>query len=208
MALKLVVEATTGTIELTPFLDVQAGKGMDPADPQFTNKIFAHSLLKVGGTLALEQLKLRELTFPLIFKDTTKNKLTAKVRELDTIINNAGGTVEWQDEGATVPTYFTLVSGQCDPEFDFRQGQQTNPILKAKLRLFVQPLGLVEKTARPMLMAGTEAAHGATLSGTQPVMTFYSASGIRGDAAALLEGTVTLPSQSFYAAFSVLPGAS
>lgn len=189
------------------YLAVNAGEGLDPADPQFTNKIFAHSLLKQGGTLALEDLKLRELTLPLTLKATNKDGLSALVREINTIINTGGCQLLWSDEGTEVITHFSLASGQLDPEFDFRQGQQTAPMLKAKLRLFVQPLGQVGAQPRALLMAGTTAGNGATLTGTPPVLVFHAASGVRGDAPALIEAVHTFavngPEQAV--AVSVLP---
>lgn len=51
--------------DLTPFLDTQADAGMDPADPEFTQRIWTRSLLKEGATLSLEQLTEKELLFPL-----------------------------------------------------------------------------------------------------------------------------------------------
>ena len=65
MTVSLILESENGNINLTRYLDVEDGDGMDPADPEFTEKIFAHSLLKQGGTLALENLKLKEMAFPL-----------------------------------------------------------------------------------------------------------------------------------------------
>lgn len=207
----LELETPIGNLDLSSYLNVQAGQGMDPAAPQFSDKVFSHSLLKQGGTLALEDLKLRELTFPLNLKATSKDKLTALVREINTLINTPGAEVEWSDEGTAISTFFTLASGQLDPEFDFRQGQQTNPILKAKLRLFVQPLGVAEKSPRTLLFAGTSVANGATVTGGPYLTTFRATSSLRGDAPALpnaIIGVTPSLGQQAYAAFSVLPNAS
>lgn len=204
----LELESPAGNVDLSSYLNVQEGQGMDPADPAFSNRVFAHSLLKRGGVLALEDLKLREMTFPLTLKATSKDKLTALVRELNTILETPGCEVEWSDEGTAVSTFFDLASGQFDPEFDFRQGQQSNPMLKGKLRLFVQPLGQIEKLPRKLLMAGTSAANGATLTASVPVAVFHAASGLRGDAPGQLSAVLQIPSEAYFAAFSVLPTAS
>lgn len=205
MTVRLEILNPSGTVALTPYLNVQRGEGMDPADPQFTNKIFAHSLLKQGGTLALEDLKLRELKFPLRLKGASKDALTLFVREINKAINASGSEVEWQDEGAAKPTFFSLASGQFDPEFDFRQGQQGQPMLKGMLRLFVQPLGQYEQQPRTFLLGGTEAAHGATVTGIAGVATFTGASPPLGDVAALMRVTIQGASSGGIFGVSVLP---
>ena len=206
MTVSAILTAPTGTFNITQYLDVNAGKGMDPADPQFTNKIFAHSLLKQGGTLALEDLKLRELTYPLILKAASKDELTLIVREINKIINSAGCELEWKDEGSNTTTLFVLASGQCDPEFDFRMGQQSAPMLKAKLRLFVQPLATKERNPRSLLIGGTAAANGATVRGETPLTLFGGGSAILGDAPALVKTTIYAPPVAWQiAAVSVLP---
>lgn len=203
----LFLESTSGSLNLSEYLNVQEGDGMDPADPSFTEKIFAHSLLKQGGTLALENFKLRELVFPLLLKASTKTALTALVREINTIINTSGAVASWQDVGATAPTYFQLSSAQLDPEFKYRRGEYN--WLDGKLRLFVQPFGLIEKNPRELAQSGTTAM---TVTGTAPVITFSSASQVRGDYAALAEGNVSWNASAgpveFGVAFSVLPSPS
>jgi hypothetical protein len=203
-AVHLEIESANGNLDLSAYINVQAGAGLDPSDPAFSSKVFAHSLLKQGGTLALEDLKLKEMTFPLTLKATTKDKLTALVREINTIIETPGCEVEWSDEGTAISTFFQLASGQFDVEFDFRQGQQSNPMLKGRLRLFVQPLGQLEKTPRSLVQPGG----GATLTGSVPVLVFHGASPVRGDAPSLIEAFVGMPATTSFAAFSVLPSAS
>ena len=211
MSVEAKLVAPTGSFAITNYLDVQAGQGMDPADPQFTNKVFAHSLLKAGGTLALEDFKLRELTFPLLLRATSKDALTAFVREINKVINSAGCELEWKDEGSSIVTFFQLASGQCDPEYDFRQGQTANPLLKCKLRLFVQPLAVRERSPRPLLIGGTAAANGATVAGLQPITIVYGGSAIIGDAPALVRTSLYPPSNGLEGysrairAVSVLP---
>lgn len=190
------------------YLGVNAGEGLDPADPQFTNKVFANSLLKQGGTLALEDLKLRELALPLTLQAASKDALNALVRQINVIVNTTGCELAWSDEGTTVVTYFDLASGQLDAEFDFRQGQQAQPMLKAKLRLFVQPLGRSSQNSGALAKAG---GGGAEVSGTPPVLVYHAASSLAGDAQALLsvnEVEGPGPAKAFLSALSVLPNAS
>lgn len=202
----LILESTAGNLNLSQYLNVQEGDGMDPADPSFTEKVFAHSLLKQGGTLALENFKLREQVYPLLLKATTKNALTALVREINTIINTAGCVASWQDAGATEPTYFQLSSAQLDPEFNYRRGEYN--WLDGKLRLFVQPFGLLTATPRKLLVGGTTTST-ATMIGTAPVLIFRASGVPAGDAPTLLQGLFGVPSftagATMYQAVSVLP---
>lgn len=209
--LALVIETPNGNLDLTQYLDVNPGEGLDPADSAFTTKIISHSVLREGGSLALEDLKPKELIYPLKLKASTKDKLTLLVREINIALNTMGAELQWQDEGTTVETYFDVISGQFDTAFNFRMGQQAQPWLTGKLRVFVQPLGQLEKAPRQFLLAGTSAVNGATLTGTLPVQVFTGASGVRGDFAALpnaIIGVTPSLGAGAYSAFSVLPNPS
>ena len=204
MSVKLEITSNNGNINLTKYLNVEKGAGMDPADPTFTNKVFAHSLLKKGGTLALEDLKLREQSFPLRLTAKSKDALTALVRELNVILNTSGAQVAWTDEGASNPTLLYLASGQFDVEFDYRQGEKF--MVKGKLRLFSQPLAFGNNGVfreLPLVSKGTSA-------GTAPVVMYRTASPINGDAPATARINFESEpfSKSWAFAFSVLPNAS
>lgn len=149
----------------TGYLDVQAADGMDPADPQFTTKIWGRSILKEGATLALEQLTEKELLFPLLLgpvggmtgAPTTLTALMQLIQQINQIIETPGFSVSWQPDGASQATIFDGLSGQLDIDYDFRREQQH--WTHAKLRLFTQPLG---RTAGPRLYA--------TASGVGPLL--------------------------------------
>jgi hypothetical protein len=208
MTVLLNIFSSNGTIELAnperPYLDVEAGGGMEPGDPSFTEKIFSHSLLKQGGTLALESMKLKEQVFPLKLHARNKAALAEIIQEINLVINTPGAQVEWRDEGAEHATYFDLVSGQLDDAYDFRLG--SNNWLKCKLRLFSQPLGYwSQKGARAVMVAGVAT----TIKiGTSPIITFRASGALRGDAPALMQVQVyneLLTNNQFYAALAVLP---
>jgi hypothetical protein len=206
---KLELKSTVGSINLAKYLNVQAGQGMDPADPQFSEHVFAHSLLKQGGTLALENLKLRELIYPLTLSANSKTLLTALVREINTIVHAPEAEVEWEDESASAPTFFDLAGGQFDVEYDFRQGQQSHPMVKGKLRLFVQPLATAA-TAPTALGLGAGATSESAIA---PVAVFKASGLMGGDAPAQLEVNAAVLNANFHAsvnapvtALSVLPG--
>lgn len=203
-SVKLTIRSANGEVTLTPYLDVEAGKGMEPGAPAFTSKIWSHSLLKPGGTLALEDLQLKEQVFPVKLTAASKTALTELVELINTVINTPGAQVEWQDEGASRPTYFDLASGQFDDEFDFRLGQ--NNWLKGHLRLFSQPLGYwSQKGARQVKVSGVATS---TRVGTSPIVVFPASGVFDGDAPSLVQGGLVGPGwlvSKSYSAISVLP---
>lgn len=205
---KLALNGAIEEIDLTKYLDVEAGKGMEPGDPHFTNKVFAHSLLKQGGTLALEDLQLKELVFPVKLKAASKAALAALVQQINRIMNTPETVLEWQDEGTATVTYFDLASGQFDDEYDYRLG--VNNWLKGKLRLFTQPLGYPTpgKTPEALTVSGIATT---TAVASVPLVVFTGASAVRGDGPALLGGIVEGENTGVgqpYVAMSLLPAHS
>ena len=135
------------TLDLSQYVDVQQGDGMDPANSEFTTKIWGRSLLKQGATLALEQLQEKQLMFPLVLGPVgglsnapqNTSALMLLIEQINQIINSAGFTASWQPDGASQATVWDGLSGQLDVDYDFRTEQQH--WTRAKLRLFLQPLG-------------------------------------------------------------------
>lgn len=221
------------SLDLSNFMDLTAGKGMDPYNPAFTDKVFARSLLREGGTLALESLQLKELAFPLLLNVPASQGtvgLNQLVVLLNQIINSPGAVCEWQDAGASQPTYFDLASGQFDIEYDYRHAEKL--WLPGKLRLFAQPLGRTAGPRQyaaasgvgPLLMISPYASGGANIlsaSGAgfggqqQPSggVQYFGAPSLAGDAQSLLQISYTGPlpvgatgaGTTPYVAVSVLP---
>jgi hypothetical protein len=206
MSLKVAISSANGNVDVTQYLMVERGAGMEPGDPTFTEKVFARSLLKQGATLALEHFREKELVMPLLLKATNKTNLANLVQEINTVINTPGAQLEWQDEGATQPTFYDVVSGQLDDDFDYRLSEKNG--LRAKLRIFAQPLGYLNKFgARAVMVSGVAT----TLEvGSGPLQVFPASGLFDGDAQALIQAQVELTSQktSGWFAFSLLPGAS
>lgn len=146
--MQLQLSCATQSLDITSYMDVVPEDGMDPANPSFTDKVFARSLLKEGGTLALESFQIRELAFPLRITSTSSTATVLIEQQINQIINTPGAVAIWQDDGMTQPTYFDLASGQFDIEYNYRAGQQH--LLSGKLRLFAQPLG---RTSAPRAFA-------------------------------------------------------
>jgi hypothetical protein len=147
--------ANPQTVDLSPYLRLQPDQGADPYDPQYTEKVWGRSILREGATLALEQLREKEMVFPLALKGTTSSVVAGTlVQQINAVIHTPGATVSWQDDGMSQPTVFDLLSGQLDIEYSYFRsagGHWTN----AKLRLFTEPLG---RTAGPRQYAIATAA--------------------------------------------------
>lgn len=140
------------TLDLTAYMNVQDGAGMDTASPSFSQRIFSHSLLKQGATLALEQMVEREMVFPLLLgpiggvvgAPTNLSQTLALVQAINQIITTPGATATWQPLGASQATTFDLLSGLAAIKYSYRkEGQAWTEV---ELQLFTQPLG---RTAGP-----------------------------------------------------------
>lgn len=206
MSVEFELQSANGNFAFTgpgkQFLDIEQGAGFEPGDPTFTEKVFARSLLKAGATLALENLHEKEIVAPLKLRAANKESLTALVQEINVIIRTEGCVLKWLDEGATIPTYFSLISGQIDDEFDYRLGQ--NNWLKCRLRLFTQPLGYYSnKGPRALMVSGLATT---VAVGTGAVITFQASGALAGDAPALMQAQIfNRDAVGRYAAISVLP---
>jgi hypothetical protein len=194
MALTGVLVLAPGTsqqLDLTPYLAVD-DDSLNPSDPQFTQKQWSHSLLREGGTEALEHLDLKGTVWPLRLRASTRDALNALVESINNLVNTPGMVVSWQDVGSSQPTYFDLASGILTPKYDFRKaGQQWLP---AELQLFFQPLG---RTATTRLVASA--------AGTGPLLMLPIPSAILGDAGALMHAQVICATGPHQFAVSVLP---
>jgi hypothetical protein len=135
------------TVDLSNYVVVNPGDGLDPADPAFTQRIWSRSLLKEGATLALEQLVEREMQFPLKLGPiggvgTSPQNLSATlglVQQINQVLQTPGATMTWQPPGASQPTTFDVLSGLVEAQYNYRAEQQSWEI--ANLRVFTKPLG-------------------------------------------------------------------
>ncbi len=146
MILKLIASLPTQSLnlDLSSYINVQKGEGMDPYDPKFREAVISHSLLKEGGVLALQNLKAKELMFPLRLKAQSSSETSALLIQIEQALSTPGCICSWQDDGMSQPTYFDTLTGQFDVEYNYRETGQH--FLSGKLRVFTQPLG---RTAGP-----------------------------------------------------------
>jgi hypothetical protein len=172
----ILAPGTAQQLDLTPYLAVD-DDSLDPSDPQFTQKIWSHSLLKEGGVQALEHLDLKGTVWPLRLKAGSRDALNALVQQINNLIEQPGMTASWQDVGSSQPTYFDVSSGILTPKYDFRKAGQF--WLNAELQLFFMPLG---HTATMRLVASA--------AGTGPLLKMSIPSPILGDAGALIQAQI------------------
>lgn len=184
-----------GDLDLSEFVRVTAGDGLDPFSPAFSTRTFAHSPLSAGGDLALTDADVKEMVWPLYLNAPSKDELTALTGQLDRQLARMPTLVEWRDAAASQSTFFDLASGQFDPEFDFRRAEQG--WLGGMLHLWVQPYGHTNQWRLVASAAGS----GMLLRAPVP-------SPLAGDVDAVCQVAITAPEWAApagrFVAFSVL----
>ena len=136
------------------------GDGLDPADNTFSSKVWGHSLLRAGATLALENEVQREQVFPLLLgpvggvtgAPANLSQTLQLIQEINALLRTPGATLTWQPLGVANATTFDLLSGQVDIDYSYRkEGQFWTEVT---MRAFVQPFG---RTAAPRPYASASA---------------------------------------------------
>ena len=221
------------TLDLTGYMMVNDGDGLDVANPDFTQKIWSHSLLKPGATLSLEQFVEKELVFPLLIgpigglagAPTTISGTLQVIQAINSIVTTPGATATWQPLGASQATTFDLLSGQADVDYSYRkEGQNWTQVT---LRLFTAPLGRLPaprpyaaaSAVGPLLMISPYASGGANILtasatgygaspqkgplGASSGISYWGSPSLAGDAPALLQISIAGASEGFGAGYPV-----
>ena len=131
--------ANPQSLDLSQYLNLQDQSPTDPAAPAFTDKVWARSVLREGAVLSMEQTTEKELIWDLFLKAANTTALHTLIEQINAIIETPGCVCEFQNDGASQPTYFDGLTGQLDITFDYwkTQSQWT----EAKLRFFAEPFG-------------------------------------------------------------------
>lgn len=127
-----------GQQTLSDYVRLQPGEGFDPHNGAYVEPAFGESPLRDGGALLNVDVKNREMVVPLILQAATKDALFDLVRDINRELKE-GKRVEFRDDGSTDITYFDLVSGRLEVEFNF--WRQVARHVTATLRLWVRPYG-------------------------------------------------------------------
>ncbi len=147
--------AATAELDLSAYLNVQEGDGLDPADGGFLEPQFSQSAADVGQALVNIDTRNKEHVYPLQLSASSKDALHALVCTVRLKLSETGVRLEWRDDGATVSTFYDIEFGRFDPAYRYFRAR--SKWLTGVLRVWVRPFG---HTATERIV-GTAAGSGA-----------------------------------------------
>lgn len=161
-------------LEITDYVRTQHEDGLDPADGELLEPVWAGSpALREGQQWAGDAVRNREWTVPLILSADSQDELHALIAEINSRLVR-GAQVEWRSAGATQSSFFRLERGRLDPEYEHWVTHHNS--VRATLRLWTDPYASTG-SARQVV---------ASSAATQAVRV-YSVTGIQGDTEALAQ---------------------
>lgn len=189
---------TSGDLDLKQYLRLQPDGGVDPNDVDFSEPQFSRSPIREGGEFVLDNVGPREQAWAMALNADSKADLLTLVGNINRKIAEDGVRVKWQDVGASNPTYFDVVRGRLEPEFNYWRGAAN--WLNAVLRLWTSPYG---HTATERIIG--------TAAGSGFLLTLDVPSAIQGDVDAEIHAKVRVGTWSrdgHLVAVAALPHAS
>lgn len=179
--------ANPQSLDLSQYINFTDQSPTDPAAPQYSDKVWSRSVLREGAVLSMEQVTEKELIWDLYLNAANTTALHKLIQQINTIVETPGCVCQFQNDGASQPTYFDGLTGQLDITFSYwkTQSQWT----EAKLRFFAQPFG---RTASPRRYA--------TASGAGPLLIVspYASGGALSVAASTQSGVAGFGGRGFY----------
>jgi len=136
-----------GSTDLSPYVRTGPEDGFDPyGGGSFLEPKFSESTYGEGSPLTSVQALNREIVVPLYLNAQSKTALHALVQrvnnELRPLVDGVSMSpvrLQWQDAGATAPTYYECVFGRFESSFSMRHSERG--WLAGTLRLYVRPYG-------------------------------------------------------------------
>lgn len=196
-----------GALDLSAYVRVSPGEGYSPSgDGTWAEPSFNSSPFSDGEQLAGVAARNRQLTIPLYLGESDKDSLHALVAQINRTLAQSGSTVEWADEGATHSTYYNLVYGRFEPDFNYRRGQQNYG--GGVVRLWVSPYGTTATYVAWLASQGAKSAipmWGASpLAGDADAQAQYriQAGGSAANTLGRIVGLAPLPHPSYRAVFN------
>jgi hypothetical protein len=159
-----------GSLDLTDYVRVQPGEGLEPYDPDAVAPAFTDNPIAEGGQLTNERVSIEERVFPLIMNNGSVPQLRALEQQLNRELARTPLQVLWKPPGGT-HTIYDLEAGRFEPNYNYyrdRKGWNAG-----QLRLWTQPYG----------HGGTQRVV-ATAAGTGAAMVLLLPSPILGDVSA------------------------
>lgn len=186
----LKLTSINGTLDLSTYLRVNPGEGLDPAASAFYEPSWSSNPLKEAQELLSTETNNKELVWPLLCSGSSKDELHDLVKRINIKLQQASLQIEWKDASATDSTFFDVAFGRTEIEYNYRIGEHNYH--KANLRIWVKPYGHTGTTRLIATAQASEAAFLMDLSTT-----------LDGDFPALARLDV-LPSQVATSAYYVL----
>lgn len=168
--------------DLSSYLRVNHGDGLDPAPGEFMDPQYAGSAAMGEGQFFVgDAVNNSAKVFPLILKAATTDLLYQLIRDIRADLAK-GNQVEYRSGGASASTFFDLEGGVLDPDFEFwlDQGKRC----RATLTIHTRPYG---HTGTTRLLASTV--------GTGAINVL--ASGLSGDMDAVARITVGMATKAY-----------
>jgi len=125
--------------DLSSYLRVNHGDGLDPAPGEFMDPQYAGSAAMGEGQFFVgDAVNNSAKVFPLILKAATTDLLYQLIRDIRADLAK-GNQVEYRSGGASASTFFDLEGGVLDPDFEFwlDQGKRC----RATLTIHTRPYG-------------------------------------------------------------------
>ena len=152
----MAIELVVGSVDLSSYIRVGQGDGLDPVDadryePQFAGSPSLTDYQPFVQTTARN----RAWTVPLILSAATTDALDTLVRTIKADLK-AGATVRFKPDGATSSTYFDLEAGRLDETFEHhlvRRGR-----LRCVLKLWTRSYGHTGTSRVVATFAGSQVA--------------------------------------------------
>lgn len=166
-----------GTLDLSSYCRMNPEDKLDPYGQPWLQPAFTETPFADGQPLISTTVGNREQMWNLFLNEPSKDQLHALIQKINVAANQRPLQVEWQDDGASKPTFFDVAFLRFEPDFNFRRSQKG--YAAGVLHIWVSGYGHTG-TVR---VAGTAAGTGVFLS--VPI------GSVAGDAPALLDTTIT-----------------
>lgn len=169
-----------GDLDFSSSVKLQKDAGFDPAGGDWREPQFSESSLAEGGEFTHDNVKLKQLAWPLLLSAASKDDLIDLVGQVNREPDKPGQCVaEWRDDGASRSSFFDVEAARLDIQFDFWRAKARH--IDATLRIWVKPYA---HTGTTRLVAS---ARGSGMLVTAPIQ-----GPIEGDVPALVDAS-TLP---------------
>lgn len=165
------------SLDLSVHLRVNQGDGLDPHHGgDFLEPQFSDAAVGEGDPLLSIHEGNREQAFPVILNPAkagyadTKDGLHQLVRDINRALAGAQ-QIQWQDDGASSPTFYDVTFARFEPAYDYRRAQKH--WLPGVVHVWARPFGhtgTARVVATALASGLTEAPIGSVIDGDVPAL--------------------------------------